>query len=258
MSAAEREPGDQARANKRLIAELIDVVNCGDVDRIVDFFAPDYRDHTVGGSRGGSDREHALRTFGELHEAFPDTHHEVLALVAEGDLVVLRTRASGRHAGTFRGIPATGREVVMESTAIYRVQDARITERWCDGVSAVADQLRGEAHPSREALKFLGEADGEWRRDVSGAEYREVALDRVSFTHFRLEPHTAFEEHAHDNEQITYVIEGQLDFEIGGVVHPVKAGEAIAIPSSLPHAVRAGETRTVAVDAWSPPPEHLG
>lgn len=253
-------PGVQeiARANKQLIAQLIDVVNQGEIDRIADFFSPDYRDHTVGGSRGGSDREHALRTFRELHAAFPDTHHEVLALLAEGDMVVLRTRAAGTHTGAFRGIGATGREVAMETTVLYRVADGQITERWCDGVSAVADQLRPQTSPAAESLKFLRSAGGEWKRDVPGAEYREVALNRVSFTHFRLDPNTAFEEHVHENEQITYVLSGQLDFEIGGAVHSVKEGQAIAIPSGVPHAVRAGNVSTVAVDAWSPPPKHLG
>ena len=48
------------------------------------------------------------------------------------------------------------------------------------------------------------------------------------------------------------VLEGVLYFEQGGKVIGVKAGEAIAIPAHVPHAVFTKETAVKAVDAWSP------
>jgi quercetin dioxygenase-like cupin family protein len=48
------------------------------------------------------------------------------------------------------------------------------------------------------------------------------------------------------------VLSGQLFFEVRGVVHCVKAGEVIAIPSSVPHAVWTESSPVTAIDAWSP------
>ena len=58
--------------------------------------------------------------------------------------------------------------------------------------------------------------------------------------------------HSHESEQITLVLSGALVFEMGGRSHVVRAGEVMAIPGNVPHAVRALEEPVVAVDAWSP------
>jgi hypothetical protein len=44
------------------------------------------------------------------------------------------------------------------------------------------------------------------------ASYWAVALDRAMLTYFEVGPHARFERHAHDSEQITFVLEGQLVF----------------------------------------------
>ena len=50
--------------------------------------------------------------------------------VAEGDKVVTRIRASGKHAGDFLGIPPTKRDVTMEGIAVHRIADGKIVEHW--------------------------------------------------------------------------------------------------------------------------------
>lgn len=90
--------------------------------------------------------------------------------------------------------------------------------------------------------------------DVPGAAFFAVALDRVMLTWFEVEPGTRFERHAHDADQITMVIEGELVFELGeGEEAIIGPGEVMAIPSGTSHAVRAGSAPVKAVDAWSPP-----
>lgn len=246
-----------AERNKAVVADVFAAADAGDLARIEAMLDPDYRDHTLAGSRLGADRQHALAAFREIAAAFPDARHEVLAMVAENDIVVARVSASGTHRGPFRGVPATGRVVTMVTTVMYRVRDGRIVDRWCDGASPVLNQLQGAGEGGGvERPRFLHGVDG-WRADVAGARYREVALERVSFTHFELDPATDFPVHTHQSEQITFVLSGQLDFEVGGQRHRIREGEAIAIPSGVPHAVRSGDRRTIAVDAWSPPPNHL-
>ena len=61
--------------------------------------------------------------------------------------------------------------------------------------------------------------------------------------------------HQHENEQLTYVLEGALRFWIGEdgkqelVVH---GGEVLHIPSNIPHKAEALED-TLDVDVFSPP-----
>ena len=59
--------------------------------------------------------------------------------------------------------------------------------------------------------------------------------------------------HSHENEQITYILEGALRFTMGdGRVITVAAGEALVIPSDMPHQAEALED-TLDLDVFAPP-----
>src|SRR5258707_12285745 len=60
-------------------------------------------------------------------------------------------------------------------------------------------------------------------------------------------------EHSHENEQLTYIVEGALKFWIGGQEIVISAGEVLCIPSNLPHKAEAMED-TVDLDVFYPPP----
>jgi amino-acid N-acetyltransferase len=90
------------------------------------------------------------------------------------------------------------------------------------------------------------------RPDVPGARMWAVSLRQTMLTYFEVDPGSRFEPHSHESEQITIVLSGELFFEVQGVVHRVKPGEVIAIPSSVPHAVWTETSAVTAIDAWSP------
>jgi quercetin dioxygenase-like cupin family protein len=59
--------------------------------------------------------------------------------------------------------------------------------------------------------------------------------------------------HSHENEQITYILEGALRFTLGDArVITVHAGEVLVIPSNLPHSAEALED-TLDLDVFAPP-----
>ena len=58
--------------------------------------------------------------------------------------------------------------------------------------------------------------------------------------------------HSHENEQITYVLEGALKFLIQDQEITVRAGEVLVIPSQVPHSAVAIED-TVDLDIFCPP-----
>ncbi len=85
------------------------------------------------------------------------------------------------------------------------------------------------------------------RRLVSGA--------RVMLTQVFLDKGCVVPMHAHDNEQITYIVEGALRFWIGEDGEEelvVRAGEVLHIPSGVPHKAEALED-TLDLDVFSPP-----
>jgi quercetin dioxygenase-like cupin family protein len=59
-------------------------------------------------------------------------------------------------------------------------------------------------------------------------------------------------EHSHENEQITYILEGALKFELEGREVIVRKGEVLLIPSNVPHRAVALED-TLDLDIFSPP-----
>ena len=62
---------------------------------------------------------------------------------------------------------------------------------------------------------------------------REVVQVRVDF-----DPGYAAPMHTHPGEEIIYVIEGTLEYEIGGKVVTVKAGDVLFVPAGTPHTAK--------------------
>jgi quercetin dioxygenase-like cupin family protein len=84
---------------------------------------------------------------------------------------------------------------------------------------------------------------------------RVISGERMMIAHVYLKKNDEVPRHSHENEQITYVVEGALHFwfgEDGAQELTVHAGEVIVIPSHLPHRALALED-TLDVDVFSPP-----
>ncbi|HUJ27895.1 MAG TPA: cupin domain-containing protein [Myxococcales bacterium] len=86
-------------------------------------------------------------------------------------------------------------------------------------------------------------------------ERRIVSGQRMMITHVYLKKGCLVPAHRHENEQITYVLDGALRFRLGekgDQVVDVHAGEVLCIPSDLPHSAEALED-TLDVDIFDPP-----
>jgi len=82
--------------------------------------------------------------------------------------------------------------------------------------------------------------------------------DRMMLAHVHLAKGAVVPKHHHENEQLTWILEGALHFWIGNEGEPgyeervVSAGEVMYIPSNVPHKAVALED-TFDVDVFSPP-----
>lgn len=84
---------------------------------------------------------------------------------------------------------------------------------------------------------------------------RLITADRMMLTHVYLDKGCIVPQHSHDNEQITYVLEGALHFWIGEHGEEeviVRSGEVLVIPSNVLHKAEALEY-TLDVDIFCPP-----
>ena len=101
-------------------------------------------------------------------------------------------------------------------------------------------------------------APGLWRTDLQQHDLsvpgREVVQVRVD-----LDPGVAFGKHRHPGEEIIYVIEGSLEYEVEGKPPmTLKAGEVLFIPAGTIHAAKnvgtgnAAEIATYVVEKGKP------
>jgi quercetin dioxygenase-like cupin family protein len=84
---------------------------------------------------------------------------------------------------------------------------------------------------------------------------RLITGERMMLAHVYLKKGCVVPKHSHENEQLTYILEGALLLTLGeeqNVEVTVSAGEVLHIPSNLPHMAVALED-TLDVDVFSPP-----
>ena len=84
---------------------------------------------------------------------------------------------------------------------------------------------------------------------------RVITGDRMMLAHVYLAKGSIVPRHSHENEQLTYILQGALKFwigEDGAQELIVRAGEVLVIPSNVPHRAEALED-TLDVDVFNPP-----
>jgi unsaturated pyranuronate lyase len=80
---------------------------------------------------------------------------------------------------------------------------------------------------------------------------RYITAERVTVARFELKRGGVVPMHAHENEQISIVIDGALRFTIDGREIVVRTGEVMQIPPNVPHQVEVIDD-TLVFDVFSP------
>ena len=75
--------------------------------------------------------------------------------------------------------------------------------------------------------------------------------DKSTFGYVELKKGSSVPAHHHINEQITYILEGQLDMIIGGAAISLSSGMYHVIPSGMPHSAMA-ITDCKVIDVFGP------
>ena len=98
----------------------------GRAEALRELVTDDFVSHGLPGS-GPEVMEAAIH---RVSGALSDAAFEIQDVICEGDRVAIRLTSSAVQAGTFMGMPATGKRYSIEEIHIFRVRDGRVAEHW--------------------------------------------------------------------------------------------------------------------------------
>ncbi len=112
--------------NIELARKQIDALNTRDLDQYVSRVDESYvgQSETAPGPVRGP--EGARGNIGMLLNAFPDLRVEIQDILASGDRVVVRMRATGTHKGNFAGIAPTNKSFTLEACNVIEIQNGKV------------------------------------------------------------------------------------------------------------------------------------
>jgi predicted ester cyclase len=144
----------QTETNKAIVRRAFLAREQGDVATLNELSDPDEKLHAPDGTtvrRGGPYTE--LKDLCPMCAALEHRKITVDMMIAEGDLVYVRSTWSGSYTGTFRGVAVSGRAVTVVYSNVYRVVDGRVSDNWfvSDRLS-LAEQLGMKLVPTEAAM----------------------------------------------------------------------------------------------------------
>src|SRR2546430_6023699 len=119
-----------AAENKALIRRFYEEIDKGNLEAMDELVAEGYINHSPppfpGLAPGREGLKQAFKLFGEATPGY----HRIEDQIAEGDKVVTRLTAYGKHEGDLPGAPRTGHELKMTAVVIHRIENGRLAEKW--------------------------------------------------------------------------------------------------------------------------------
>jgi steroid delta-isomerase-like uncharacterized protein len=116
--------------NKQLIRQYFEAYDQQDTERIGQLVSSsNYSLHISG--MPPMDWNGTRQFYAAAWGAFPDLHHNIEDIVAEGeDKVAVRYNIIGTHKGELQGISPTGKEVSFSAMDFITLIDGKVAEEW--------------------------------------------------------------------------------------------------------------------------------
>jgi quercetin dioxygenase-like cupin family protein len=103
-----------------------------------------------------------------------------------------------------------------------------------------------------ESSVFADVHDVAPNRIWDGVVGRTVHAERVTMSLIELDPGAVVPEHGHEQEQVGFLVEGEMTFNVGGETRTLRPGGTWRIPANVPHRVEAGPEGAVAFEVFAP------
>ena len=122
--------------NRRMIEDTFAALNAHDPDRYVKSLDDSYVTESDALPTPVHGPEGAKQVVVMYFKAFPDLHFKTEQIIASGDYVVVRWRATGTHKGEFNGISPTNRQVSSRGCTVTEIRNGHVVKS-----SMYSDQL---------------------------------------------------------------------------------------------------------------------
>lgn len=110
------------------------------------------------------------------------------------------------------------------------------------------------AAPAGVSGRYVDLDDGiEPVRFLPGLVFRPVLGEQMMVSFVTYEPDTVAPMHTHEEEQISFVIDGEFEFDLDGDKRVMRRGMAVVIPPFVPHGARTYDTTCFQIDVFHPP-----
>ncbi|MCX2728065.1 ester cyclase [Thermomicrobium sp. 4228-Ro] len=116
--------------NKALVRRFYEGIDKGNIDAMDELVAEDYINHDPPPFPGLATGRAGLKQAFEMFWKATPGRHIIEDQVAEGDKVVTRLRAVGKHEGELAGIPPSGNDLDVKAIAIHRIENGKLAEHW--------------------------------------------------------------------------------------------------------------------------------
>lgn len=148
-------PANRLEANKALVRAFLKALETGDITALNAIRGGEGETHSPNGE---SRRATTSANLGErcpMCAALPDRKISIDMVMAEGDLVAVRSIWTGTYTGTYRGmVLAAPTPVTVRYVNIYRIANGRIVENWASYDRLhLAEQLGYALNPADDRVK---------------------------------------------------------------------------------------------------------
>jgi quercetin dioxygenase-like cupin family protein len=88
-------------------------------------------------------------------------------------------------------------------------------------------------------MPFIDTSEIPEREPLPGWSGRFFHSERMTFAYYDVTAGSTIHEHAHPNDEAWHVLEGRIEFTVGGETHVLGPGCVAIVPPATPHSVRA-------------------
>jgi quercetin dioxygenase-like cupin family protein len=101
-------------------------------------------------------------------------------------------------------------------------------------------------------MPFFTFNNSKFKEVAPGARMRSAHLDNAMLTYFEFDEGSIIPRHKHPYEQITLIIEGEMELTVGDETRILKRGDGATVPPNVDHSAVILRPLTKAIDAWYP------